>query len=93
MPTVKYKGEEIKCEEGKNLKELLLENGLTPHKGITNKLNCGGNGTCGTCRVRKTSGAMGQNEQSLRLKLSGSDEDVVLACQFNVYNDIEIEQT
>lgn len=94
MPTITYNGEEVECEEGEILRDVLLENDLNPHKGIAKALNCGGHGTCGTCRIKVVEGSVGENKQSTRLKLStdASDENVRLACQFEVHDDIVIEK-
>jgi ferredoxin len=94
MPTINYNGEEVECEEGEVLRDILLENDLNPHEGVAKALNCGGHGTCGTCRIRVAEGSVGENKQSTRLKLStdASDENVRLACQFEVHDDIVIEK-
>jgi ferredoxin len=47
-------GEEKKVLEvskGSNLREVLLEHGLSPYTKWTKNLNCGGNGICATCGV------------------------------------------
>lgn len=94
MPTVEYQGEEVECEKGDTLRDVLLENNLTPHVGVTDSLNCGGHGTCGTCRIRVAEGGVGDNEMTTRLKLStdAGEDNVRLACQFEVSDDIVIEQ-
>lgn len=94
MYTVKYKNKEVECEEGDILRDVLLENDLTPHTGVTDTLNCGGHGTCGTCRIRILEGSVQENEKTTRLKIStdANEDDVRLACQFEVYDDIVIEQ-
>ena len=51
MPRVKYKGLELLCEEGANLRTVLTEAGATPHNGTSAVVNCRGLGTCGTCAV------------------------------------------
>lgn len=51
--TIHTKGKESKIttQKGKNLKQVLIENGFSPHVLLTQKLNCGGNGLCATCGV------------------------------------------
>lgn len=96
MPTVEYQDETVECEHGDNLKEVLLENNLTPHTGVTKQLNCGGNSTCGTCAVRVTDGPTGVSDglEQARLSVSTHDdtETVRLSCQYRVTEDIVIEQ-
>lgn len=41
---------------GTNLRELLLEHGLSPYTAVTERLNCGGRGLCATCGVRVRAG-------------------------------------
>lgn len=36
---------------GSNLRQVLLEAGLTPYAWLTRQLNCGGRGLCATCGV------------------------------------------
>lgn len=42
---------ELPAPHGSNLRELLLENGLSPYAKFTQSLNCGGRGLCATCGV------------------------------------------
>ena len=37
---------------GTPLRDVLLANGLSPYTQLTDQLNCGGHGLCGTCGVR-----------------------------------------
>jgi ferredoxin len=37
---------------GQNLRELLLEAGVSPYRGAFRSLNCQGLGVCGSCRVK-----------------------------------------
>ncbi|EMA58511.1 2Fe-2S iron-sulfur cluster-binding protein [Halorubrum kocurii] len=43
---------ELSVEPGRNLREALLEAGLSPYAAATRRLNCGGRGLCATCGVR-----------------------------------------
>lgn len=94
MPEITYDGETIECADGANLRSVLLDNGLSPHTGITKRINCGGNATCGTCAVRITEGPVRADEQATRLSIATHDdkEEVRLACQYAVTEDIVIEQ-
>jgi len=94
VPTIEYNGEQIECETGRNLRDVLLEHDLSPHTGVTDLLNCNGHGTCGTCAIRLTEGPVRADQQATRLKLARHDEmeTVRLACQYTVTDDVVIEQ-
>lgn len=94
VPTIDYDGEQVECEAGRNLREVLLEHDLSPHTGVTNILNCNGHGTCGTCAIRVTEGPVRTDEQATRLALATHDEmdTVRLACRYTVTEDVVIEQ-
>lgn len=94
MPKITYNDDVVECNEGDNLRQVLIENDMTPHKGIAKSLNCRGNGTCGTCAVRITEGPVREDEQATRLKFATHDnmEEVRLACQYEVTEDLVIEK-
>jgi ferredoxin len=48
---------DIRVERGATLRDELLAAGRSPHTTVTERLNCGGRGLCGTCgvRIRSTS--------------------------------------
>ncbi|QZA88303.1 (2Fe-2S)-binding protein [Salinarchaeum sp. IM2453] len=96
MPVITYQGEQIECESGDTLREVLINHDKSPHKGITKKINCGGNATCGTCAVRIVEGPVGEpaGREKTRLRLSTHDdvESVRLACQYSVSDDLTIEK-
>jgi len=47
---------ELAVEPGRNLRDALLEAGLSPYAVATRRLNCGGRGLCATCGVRLREG-------------------------------------
>jgi ferredoxin len=47
---------EFAVERGVNLREALLDLGLSPYAALTERLNCGGRGICATCGVRVVEG-------------------------------------
>lgn len=55
MPKVKVQTDtqeyEWEVEAGKNLRQLLIENNLSPYGKLSKRLNCGGRGLCATCGV------------------------------------------
>lgn len=96
MPEVEYRGETVDCKSGETLRQVLLDNGLSPHVGVANALNCGGNSTCGTCAVRVVDGDVGERTaiEDVRLRIATHDDtgEVRLACQYEVTEDVVIEQ-
>ncbi len=54
--TLEKEGKTIEVEAGANLRKTLLQNGVSPYKGLDRVLNCLGNGLCGTCRVEVADG-------------------------------------
>lgn len=95
MPTIRYRGEEIECEEGAVLRDALLDAGLTPHNGASRYLNCRGNATCGTCAVEVHGDVSEMTDgERRRLSLPPHDEDsgLRLACQTRVEGDVEVDK-
>ena len=41
----------LNVESGANLRQVMLEKGISPYTRYTRKLNCGGRGICATCGV------------------------------------------
>lgn len=95
MPTVTFRGQEIECETGATLRDVLLEAGLSPHNGRADLLNCGGHGTCGTCAVEVAGdvSAPGRQEK-LRLSVPPHDADagLRLACQTRVQGNVTVKK-
>ncbi len=42
---------DLSVEMGTNLREALIQNGLSPYEGAFKGLNCKGMGICGTCKI------------------------------------------
>lgn len=95
MPTVTFEGETVECEEGDELREVLLEAGLSPHNGKSNVLNCGGRALCGTCAV-EVDGPASEMNRAERRRLSKPPHDIDaglrLACQVEVRGDVEVRK-
>lgn len=49
--SVSYRGQTVTVPKGTVIRTALLQNGLTPHNGRSQVINCRGLGTCGTCAV------------------------------------------
>ncbi|ESS03040.1 MAG: ferredoxin [uncultured archaeon A07HR67] len=93
MPTVYYQGEEIECEEGAILRDVLNEAGLSVYNGKSAQLNCRGNGSCGTCAVQ-VDGDVSEpaTKETARLWFPPHhpSHDIRLACQTRVEGDVEV---
>ena len=96
MPKIEYRGETVDCNRGETLRRVLLDNGLSPHIGVANAVNCGGNSTCGTCAIGVVDGDVGERTavEDVRLRLAAHEEteEVRLACQYEVTEDVVIER-
>ncbi len=51
MPIVMAQGNRILCPSGSNLRQILLQHGISVHNDAARVINCRGLGTCGTCAV------------------------------------------
>lgn len=95
MPTVRFRGETIECEEGAVLRNVLLDAGETPHNGTSHHLNCRGNGICGTCAV-ELDGTVSDRNAKEESRLSKPPHDLEcglrLACQARVLGDVAVEK-
>jgi len=93
MPTVRFRKEEIECEEGAVLRDTLLDAGVSPHNGASEYLNCRGHATCGTCAVA-VSGDVSEMTDDERRRLSLPPHDVEsglrLSCQTRVLGDVDV---
>ena len=52
MPTIRFAQHTVECEQGDNLRRVLLKNKLPLYNGPAPYIHCRGLGTCGTCAVR-----------------------------------------
>lgn len=103
MPRIKFTKEkkDIEVPKGANLREAMLANGIEAYTGIARKLNCGGHGRCGTCRVYLKQGDENAGPRTfierLRTALApfaiGHEDEVRLSCQTTVEGDMTVEST
>ena len=101
MPTVKFYKEKVEVEvaQGANLRAVARENGIELYPGINRRVNCLGNGACGTCRVLlmkdtdKNAAPQGFLER-MRFRLGfeniGEEKEMRLACQTKILGDLEV---
>jgi len=79
----------IEVESGANLRESLLESGLSPYTILTQSVNCGGRGICATCGVWIEIGEPSPNHW--HDKLASQFGYPRLSCQVTVTTDITIK--
>ncbi len=102
MPKVTFVRERktVECEEGANLREVALANGIELYRGIHRYLNCRGHGMCGKCAVVVRSGGENLSPPTVieRVRIAlmpflpiGREGKLRLACQSRVLGDVEVE--
>lgn len=87
MPIIYFRQQAIPCQEGNNLRKVLLKAGLSPHNGNAQWFNCKGMGTCGTCAVEITGSVSDKTKvEKWRLNFPPHKESdgLRLACQCKV---------
>ncbi|WP_448600176.1 2Fe-2S iron-sulfur cluster-binding protein [Thermoleptolyngbya sp.] len=93
MPQVRTQGKVFECEEGTNLRHILLQQGIDLYNHQSRLINCRGLGTCGTCAVQ-VDGAVsiqGWREQArLSLPPHSPTKDRRLACQTQVLGNLRV---
>ncbi|MGB6169484.1 MAG: 2Fe-2S iron-sulfur cluster-binding protein [Geitlerinemataceae cyanobacterium] len=93
MPTVTVCGKTIVCDEGANLRKILLEHGIALYNGNANLINCRGIGSCGTCAVEidgEVSEANWRDRTRRSLPPHSPDRNLRLACQARVLGDLRV---
>lgn len=93
MPIVTVQGKTFTCEDGANLRKVLLKHDINLHNGKSKIINCRGIGSCGTCAVA-VSGAVSAPNWKDRTRRSLYPHSLAqnrrLACQTKVLGDIEV---
>ncbi|MGD1943075.1 MAG: 2Fe-2S iron-sulfur cluster-binding protein [Leptolyngbyaceae cyanobacterium] len=93
MPTVTAQGKTFDCEQGANLRQVLLQQGIDLYNGPAKVINCRGIGTCGTCSVH-ISGPVSEpnwrDRDRRALPPHQAERDLRLACQTQVWGDIRV---
>ena len=92
MPTVEFlnAGKKVDCGQYANLRKVALLHDVPVYKGIDEKLNCQGNGLCGTCVMEVVEGQDNLSPLTRRekLRLKGAVPNRRLSCQCQVIGDI-----
>ncbi|MDR9402223.1 MAG: 2Fe-2S iron-sulfur cluster-binding protein [Halothece sp. Uz-M2-17] len=93
MPQVTAQGKTFTCDQGANLRKVLLDNNIDVYNGNARVINCRGLGTCGTCTVEVEGevSPKGQREK-FRLSLPPHQADTTrrLSCQVKVLGDVKV---
>lgn len=95
MPKIRFANQTIYCNEGDNLRRVLMQSKLPIYNGPARVLNCRGSGVCGQCAVRlRGTTSWPSASESARLKLipGSSDIGLRLACQCTVLGDLSVEK-
>ena len=93
MVKVLAQGKTITCNQGRNLREVLLENGIDLYNGGSTVINCRGMGTCGTCAVEivgEVSEATWRDQTRRSLPPHSPTRNLRLACHTQVLGDISV---
>ena len=93
MPKVTAQGKTFECEQGSNLRKVLLTNGIDLYNGKAKVINCTGIGTCGTCAVQvegEVSEASWKEKTRLKLPPHSLTQNRRLACQTQVLGDVRV---
>ena len=95
MPKIKFDGYELQCDEGENLRRVLLSANASPYNGLAKQVHCPGLGTCGTCAVEilgPVSEMTAVEKWRLGFPPHKSGSGLRLACQCRVLGDLELRK-
>ncbi|MDJ1177353.1 2Fe-2S iron-sulfur cluster-binding protein [Roseofilum sp. BLCC_M91] len=93
MVKIKVAGQEITCETGANLRQVLLAHDIALYNGQSKLINCRGLGTCGTCAVSvegEVSPPNWRDRTRRSLPPHSGDRPLRLACQTQVLGDVSV---
>ena len=80
----------IQVESGVNLREAAIQNKISVYPHIRKILNCRGRGLCTSCTVGIVSGKVDPKNDVENEKLAGKNDNIRLACQLTVNDDLVI---
>lgn len=96
MPMIEFEGETVEADVGGNLRQTLLDAGLSPHNGTAQYVNCLGNAFCGTCAVEIVEGEVDEPTRKERRRLDlpphSLDSGLRLSCQLTIENDLVVQK-
>ena len=95
MPKIYFANNAIECQQGSNLRRVLMDAKLPLYNGIAAAIHCRGLGTCGTCAI-EIEGAVSEmtkvEEWRLGIPPHRSGSGLRLACQCKVLGDLTIKK-
>lgn len=102
MPIITLANEKrtVEVPVGANLRRVMLNNDVSPYKGLAKLINCRGFELCGTCRVEVVDGkgASARREDEERTLISSTpfyarkvEKNIRLSCQVSVTGDITVK--
>ncbi|MEB3225579.1 MAG: 2Fe-2S iron-sulfur cluster-binding protein [Synechococcus sp.] len=95
MPTITIGNQTLTCNQGENLRKVLLANKIDLYNGNAKVINCHGFGSCGTCAVEIIGPVSEQDwKEKTRLSLPPHSPETQrrLACQVTVLGDITVKK-
>lgn len=93
MFKITAQGKIITCNQGENLRRVLLKNKIDLYNGQAKIINCRGIGTCGTCALEiegKVSEANWKDKARRSLPPHSPEKNRRLACQTQVQGDLKL---
>ncbi|NET84909.1 MAG: (2Fe-2S)-binding protein [Moorea sp. SIO1F2] len=91
MPKVTAQGKSFECDQGSNLRKVLLDHGVALYNGNAKLINCRGLGSCGTCAVEidgEVSEPNWKDKARRSLPPHSPTANRRLACQTKVLGDV-----
>ena len=93
MPRISFDNRTIECEQGENLRRVLMDANLPLYNGVAKSIHCRGLGTCGTCAVAvegEVSEMTAVEKWRLGFPPHRREQELRLACQCKVQGDLKI---
>ena len=93
MFKITAQGKTITCNQGENLRRVLIKNNIDLHNGNSKIINCRGIGSCGTCSLEiegSVSEANWKDKTRRSLPPHSLEKNRRLACQTKVYGDLKL---
>lgn len=93
MVNIQAQGKNITCDQGTNLRQVLLKNNVDIYNGNAAIINCRGIGSCGTCAVvieGEVSGFQWREKARLSVPPHSPNSNKRLSCQVKVLGDLKI---
>jgi len=84
----------ISVNSGTNIRKIAKKNNVSIYRGLSKYFNCHGMGLCGTCVIHVPEGSdvspKRRGEEKLLKKSGINGDNVRLACQCQVYGDVDV---